>query len=101
MNISTKTKEQRKYMQEIAIAMLDQFEAKNVAYGDSFGRQFEKYGPISGLVRLSDKFSRVESLVLGAENNVSDERLEDTLIDAACYSLMFLYEYRRMKENKS
>ena len=97
VTVELKTKEEADFIQETCNEMVSQFKAKNTAYGDSFGKQFEKYGPVSALVRMSDKFSRIESLILGAENNVKDERLEDTLVDMACYSLMTLYELKCRK----
>ena len=92
MNVNKKTNIQANFMHEKANEMIQQFANKNIAYGDSFGKQFAKYGTISALVRINDKFSRIESLILGAENNVQDEKLEDTLTDMACYRLMTLYE---------
>lgn len=94
ITVALKTKEEASFIDETCSEMISQFQAKNVAYGDSFGKQFEKYGPVSALVRMSDKFSRIESLILGAENKVADERLEDTLVDLACYCLMTLYEIK-------
>jgi hypothetical protein len=94
VGVKGKTEEEREFMTAVSSDMITQFATKNIAYGDSFGKQFVKYGPISALVRLNDKFSRVESLILGAENNVSDESIEDTLIDMACYCLMTLYEIK-------
>jgi len=93
--ITIKTGEESIWISERCLAMVDQFKRKNTAYGNSFGVQFEKYGSISALVRLSDKFSRIEALMLGAENGVSDERLEDTLVDMACYCMMTLYEMQK------
>lgn len=92
-----KTKEEAAFILETAEEMVSQFKAKNIAYGDSFGKQMDKYGPVSALVRMSDKFSRIESLIMGADNKVHDERLEDTLVDMACYCLMTLYELKTMK----
>jgi hypothetical protein len=92
MNAQEKTAREAKFIQVECSKMVEQFMAKNVAYNDSFGRQFDKYGPVSALVRMSDKFNRLEALILGAENKVVDERLQDTLVDMACYCLMTLYE---------
>lgn len=64
------------------------YEKKNKDYGDSFGKSVDKYGFIAALTRMSDKFNRIENLILGAENEVPDESLEDTLIDMACYAVM-------------
>jgi len=88
----SKTEHEADFMKIKCEVMIEQFKNKNVAYGDSFGVQFRKYGPISALVRMSDKFSRMESLMTGVDNKVADERLEDTLVDMACYCLMALYE---------
>lgn len=96
----TKTEREAFALTDMCDNMIKQFEAKNEAYGNSFGKQFKKYGAISGLVRLSDKFSRVEALMLGAENKVKDEALEDTLTDLACYALMLRYELQLEREDK-
>lgn len=72
--------------------MNDLYRRKNDNYHDSFSNTFKKYGPISALVRINDKFERVESLLLGAENKLDDERLEDTLVDMANYCIMTIIE---------
>lgn len=79
--------------------MADTYARKNATYNDSFGKSVEKYGFISALTRMSDKFNRVENLILGAKNEVPDESLEDTLIDLACYSVMTLVALRGTKIN--
>lgn len=61
---------------------------KNRTYGDSFGKSVSKYGPVSALTRMSDKWNRVEHLMLGGRNEVSDESLYDTLCDLAVYAVM-------------
>jgi len=73
---------------------------KNAAYGDSFAKSIAKYGYIAALVRLNDKFERLENLILqdGQEN---DERLRDTCLDAANYFLMLAMELEKKSENVS
>ena len=44
-------------------------------YGDSFGISVQKYGLISALTRISDKFNRLESLILNKNRLVEDEEL--------------------------
>ncbi|MGF9711649.1 nucleotide modification associated domain-containing protein [Paenibacillus naphthalenovorans] len=67
---------------------------KNRDYGDSFAKQFAKYGALSGLIRMDDKMRRLENLVGGAEQNV-DESIEDTLMDLAGYAILCVIELRK------
>ena len=72
-----------------ANALVDQYRRKNEAYGDSFGKSVRKYGPISALTRMSDKWNRLESLMVDKNRNeVSDENINDTLLDLATYCIM-------------
>lgn len=76
--------------------------AKSSDYGDSFGKSITKYGLISALTRMSDKFNRLESLILNKKNLVKDEGLEDTLLDLANYCIMTVIELNfEPKENVS
>ena len=79
---------------EITTSMADLYEQKNTAYGDSFGESIRKYGMISALTRISDKFNRFENLVLHPDTNVGDERIIDTLEDLASYAVMTLMEMK-------
>ena len=67
---------------------------KNHDYGDSFSKQFAKYGVMSGLIRMDDKIRRLETLVGGEEAQVS-ESIEDTIADLAGYALLTLVELRK------
>ena len=71
--------------------MADTYEAKNKDYGDSFGISVRKYGKISALARISDKFNRIENLILNGEAKVN-ESLTDTLMDMANYCIMTIIE---------
>ena len=57
------------------------YRKKNADYGNSFSRAVEKYGLVSALTRISDKFNRLESLILHKEQEVKDESVQDTLLD--------------------
>ena len=70
---------------------------KNKAYGDSFGKTFQDLGIMSAITRMYDKFNRIASLAKGAENNVKDEAIEDTLVDLANYAIMTLIELEYSK----
>ena len=79
---------------KIANELAELYAQKNTAYGDSFGRSVEKYGNIAALTRISDKFNRLENLMLHPDVNEDDERLEDTLRDMASYAIMTILELK-------
>ena len=73
--------------------------AKNKDYGDSFGASVKKYGIISALTRMSDKWNRLENLIINnQDNNVKDENIKDTLLDLANYCIMTVMELEDMNE---
>lgn len=84
---------------EIANQMADLYERKNHDYGDSFGETFRKLGPISAITRITDKYNRLVSLATKGEQQVNDEKLEDTLIDLANYAVMTIMELRAQSDN--
>lgn len=71
--------------------LFETYKAKNADYGDSFAQVRDKY-PNAILIRLNDKLNRLETLMNGAEQHVSDESVEDTLLDLANYCIMELVE---------
>lgn len=79
-------------LMNIVDTLVATYEAKNDDYGDSFARVRNKYGNVAILVRLTDKFSRLEALLGGAVQKVKDESVEDTLLDMAAYCLMEIME---------
>ncbi|WP_286375616.1 nucleotide modification associated domain-containing protein [Xylanibacter rodentium] len=85
-------KDKTKRFVQLAEHMAATYSRKNADYGDSFGVSVRKYGPIAGLTRISDKFNRLESLILKNEQHVADESVTDTLLDLANYSIMLLME---------
>lgn len=68
---------------------------KNTDYGSSFSKRFQKYGLLSAVIRLEDKFERLENLANGNEALVKDEKLEDTISDIAGYAILTLIELKR------
>ena len=66
--------------------------AKNKRYGDSFSKTVQHYGLISALTRMSDKWNRIETLILGRADESADESLVDSLIDLANYCIMTVCE---------
>lgn len=78
---------------EIVNTMADLYARKNSDYGDSFGESVKEFGAVAGIVRISDKFNRLKSLLLGGNpQKVSDESVMDTLTDMACYCIMLRME---------
>lgn len=71
------------------------YEAKNHDYGNSFSQSIQSYGPIAGLTRISDKFHRLESLIIKGDRMVKDESLKDTLVDMANYCVMLKMEIEK------
>jgi hypothetical protein len=86
---------------ESVTAYLDALYArKNKAYGNSFGRSVERYGKIAALTRMSDKFNRLETLILNEKMDTGDESLYDTLLDLSTYCIMTYMELRKEELNK-
>ena len=73
------------------------YKKKNADYGDSFNISLDKYGPIAALTRISDKFNRLENLILSGKQNVSDESIIDTLEDLASYCIMTVINIEKEK----
>lgn len=60
---------------------------KNADYGDSYAKVRREY-PNAILIRLSDKFERLKTLLNNNEQKVSDESVQDTFLDLANYCLL-------------
>ena len=72
----------------IVANMAKTYADKQSDYGNSFNISVRKYGLISALTRISDKFNRIENLILNGNAQVKDESLIDSLKDLACYCVM-------------
>lgn len=64
------------------------YERKNHDYGDSFTETYNDLGLVSCLTRISDKFNRLKTLSKVKKTSVSDETIDDTLLDMANYCIM-------------
>lgn len=71
--------------------------AKNENYGDSFSKQYDRYGMQGVEMRLNDKFMRLEQLIAGQPDKVG-ESVEDTLKDIIGYSTLALL---KINENRT
>ena len=76
------------------------YRAKNHDYGDSFAQLRERC-PNAILVRLYDKYLRLETLLNGATQQVTDESINDTLLDMANYAIMEVIEREVDKVGKA
>lgn len=88
--------------EQITTNMLDLYKRKNADYGNSVAKTFDEYGLVSFLVRIEDKLNRVATLTKKSttEQQVKDEKIEDTLLDLANYSIMALIELDRVKSEQ-
>lgn len=78
---------------ELCLMLNSIYEKKNHDYGDSFHKTFEEEGMAMARIRLDDKLNRFKTLSRqGAEQQVSDETIKDTLIDLANYAVMTVLE---------
>lgn len=75
--------------------------AKNNDYGNSFSKSFDKYGVTAAMVRMEDKWNRLESLTSGKKQMVNDESVKDTLLDLANYAIMTFMELERIESAQS
>ena len=84
----------------IISVLAETYEAKNADYGDSVGDTYKKFGDVSFLTRITDKYNRILSLADKGEcGAVKDESMDDTILDMANYCILWLVE-RRAKEEK-
>lgn len=75
----------------------DTYIKKNHDYGDSFSKSFKKYGLVAAMVRMEDKWNRLDNMASGAEQKVADETIRDTLLDLAGYCIMTTMELDKQK----
>lgn len=78
---------------EICKELNEIYNKKNNDYGHSFGKTRKK-NKNAIVVRLADKFHRLENLLNGHKAEVKEESILDTLMDMANYCIMELIEYK-------
>lgn len=88
---------EEKMFKEITDEMLKIYIAKNTDYGSSVSDTYRDFGLVSFLVRMQDKMNRLKSLSK-KEALVKDEKIEDTLLDLANYSILALIELKKEKK---
>lgn len=95
----TKEQHEQKCMEfdKVCQELLHLYHAKNMDYGDSFGKSFQEWGMPMACIRLTDKLNRLCALTKNDHRQVKDESIEDTLRDLANYSIMTIIELNRLK----
>lgn len=79
---------------KLLFGMHDTYKRKNHDYGNSFTDLYKEFGLISPVIKLQDKLSRLKTLCK-KEALVSDESIDDTLLDMACYAVMTILERQK------
>lgn len=80
----------------IASNLVETLKSKNADYGNNVDKNIDEWGLSSLAIRLDDKLSRFKNLIRESETRqVSDEAIEDTLLDLAGYAIL---GYRKMQE---
>ncbi len=78
---------------ELYEKLKDVYLKKNADYGDSFTKSLRTFGVIASLVRVSDKLSRLETLMSRPIQEVKDESINDTIEDAINYIAMTIGDH--------
>ena len=97
---------EQKYM-DVINKLKETFLKKNHDYGSSVKKnydKFEAYGKNEGLKyvfgRIAEKHDRLENLIYGNHTNqVTDEPIEDTLLDMANYAILAAVSIQEHKTN--
>ena len=97
---------EQKYM-DVINKLKETFLKKNHDYGSSVKKnydKFEAYGKNEGLKyvfgRIAEKHDRLENLIYGDHaNQVTDESVEDTLLDMANYAILAAVSIQEHKAN--
>lgn len=71
---------------------------KNRDYGDSVHKQFVKYGRSALMIRIEDKFNRLDNLMNGSKQEVKEENIEDTILDMMGYLTLAYIELQLDKK---
>lgn len=103
---NTYTPYEQKYM-EVIDKLKNTFLKKNHDYGSSVKKnydKFESYGKNEGLKyvfgRIAEKHDRLENLIYGDHiSQVTDEPIEDTLLDMANYAILAAVSVQEHKTN--
>lgn len=89
-------------IKDITEMLSDTLISKNADYGNNVDKNIDEWGLASIAIRLDDKLSRFKNLIKeGNVRQVSDETIEDTLLDLAGYSILGYRKIKEMAEQKT
>lgn len=74
------------------------YSRKNRDYGNSFDESLDEDGLLVAKIRMGDKLRRFNNLIKNDSFMISDESIEDTLIDLANYANMTVKWIRSQRE---
>lgn len=81
--------------------MNEVFAKKRNDYGPSTTETFEKFGGVSMCVRMHDKLNRIDNILAkNVKAQVTDEAVQDTLLDLANYAIITIIELQKDMERK-
>lgn len=89
---------QTEHFRKVAEELGNLYEAKNKAYGNSFGETFQKLGIISAVTRISDKYNRLCNLATHPDIDNIGETIDDTLRDLSSYCIMTIMELNKSNQ---
>lgn len=72
---------------------------KNADYGNSFTKSYEKWGIVSAIIRMEDKFNRLNQLY-DKDSSEVNESLYDTVLDLAGYAILTARELKKADTNE-
>ena len=83
---------------DITGKMSDTYKRKNHDYGNAFSEMYDELGINYGYGKIREKVNRIKTLK-DNEAQVTNEPLEDALLDCANYCILTLMEYQKRKEH--
>ena len=94
------SEEKIKFHKQLLDNLHELYKTKNSDYGDSVHDTYIKYGLTSYLVRIEDKINRARTLYQRGNQKVLDEKMTDTLLDAANYLILAVIDLENDKRNQ-
>ena len=80
---------------EITEEMAEVIANKREDYGQTTTDTFNKFGPVSLLIRMHDKLGRLDNLLCFTNKNPKNEAIQDTLLDLANYAIIAYIELEK------